>query len=119
VCVLIVEDQPLVLMTTAFCLEGADFEVMTAADGLLAVDLLEQYPGRFTALVTDWNMPFMTGEDVVMHMRRTYPGIPMIITTAITYTVSESWQLRYGVDLLIKPYNLEKLIKLLRPALNG
>ncbi len=103
-CVLFVEDEPLILMATAFCLEGAGFKVMTADDGLHAIDLLEQHPGHFTALVTDLHMPRLTGAHVVMSMRRTYPGIPMIITTALTHVVTEGWQLQYAVDMLAKAW---------------
>jgi len=119
VCVLFVEDEPLILMATAFCLEGAGFKVMTADDGLHAIDLLEQHPGHFTALVTDLHMPRLTGAHVVMSMRRTYPGIPMIITTALTHVVTEGWRLQYAVDMLAKPYDPETLIRMLRSALNG
>ncbi len=119
VCVLFVEDEPLILMATAFCLEGAGFKVMTADDGLHAIDLLEQHPGHFTALVTDFHMPLLTGAHVVMSMRQTYPSIPMIITTALTHVVTEGWCLQYGVDMLAKPYDPETLILMLRAALNG
>ena len=85
-CVLVVEDEPIILMTTAVWLEDAGFEVMTANDGLEAVDLLETHPGHFSALVTDFHMPLgMTGAHVVMHMRQRYPAAPMIITTALAY----------------------------------
>jgi CheY-like chemotaxis protein len=120
VCVLIVEDEPIVLMTTADWLEDAGFKVMTASDGLQAVDLLEQHPGHFTALVTDFHMPLgMTGAHLVIHMRQTCPVIPMIITTAITYVVTESWRLQNGVGVLAKPYYPEALVSMLRAALKG
>lgn len=118
VCVLLVEDEPIILMATAFCLEGAGFQVMTADDGLHAIDLLERHPGHFTALVTDLHMPLLTGAHVVMSMRRKYPGIPMIITTALTHGVAEDWRLRYGVDVLAKPYDPETLISMLKAVLN-
>lgn len=119
-CVLIVEDEPIILLTTATWLEDAGFKVMTASDGLHAVDLLEQHPGHFSALVTDFHMPFgMTGAHVMMHMRLKYPAIPMIITTAITYVVTEGWRLQYGVDMLAKPYDPEALVSMLEAALDG
>lgn len=119
VCVLLVEDEPIILMGTAFCLEGAGFNVMTADDGLHAIDVLEQHPGHFTALVTDFHMPLLTGAHVVMSMRRHYPAIPMIITTALTHVVTGGWRLQYAVDMLAKPYDPETLISMLRAALNG
>lgn len=119
-CILIAEDEPIILMSTAEWLEDAGFKVMTATDGLHAIDLLEQHPEHFSALVTDFHMPMgMTGAHVVMHMRPKYPAIPMIITTAITYVVTEGWRLQYGADVLAKPYHPETLVSMLRAALQG
>jgi len=112
VCVLLVEDEPVILMATAFFLEEASLKVMTANDGLHAVDLIDQHPGYFTALVTDFHMPFATGAHVVMHMRRKYPDIPMVITTALTHVVTEDWRLQHAVDMVGKPYNPETLVGL-------
>lgn len=117
-CILIVEDEPITLLATATWLEDAGFEVMAASDGLHAVDLLEQHPGHFTALVTDFHMPLVTGADVVMSMRRNYPNIPMIITTAVSHAVTEDWQFQYGVDMLPKPYDPETLVLMFRNALD-
>jgi CheY-like chemotaxis protein len=120
VCVLIVEDEPIILLTTATWIEDAGFQVMGANDGFHAVDLLERHPGHFTALITDFHMPRgMTGADVVMRMRQRYPAIPMIITTAMTYVVTEGWRRQYGVDVLAKPYRPDTLVSMLKAALNG
>lgn len=118
-CILLVEDELLILMATAFCLEGAGYKVMTAENGLLAIELLEQHPGYFSALVTDFHMPLVTGAHLVMSMRGTYPSIPMIMTTALAYVVTEDWRLQYGVDMLAKPYDPETLIEMLRSMLNS
>ena len=48
VCVLVVEDELLILMAAAEYLEGAGHEVMTAGHGLEAIALIEQWPIRFT-----------------------------------------------------------------------
>ena len=70
--------------------------------------------------MTDFHMPLgVTGVHVVMHMRQRYPALPMIITTAITCVVTKTWRLKYGVDMLAKPYDPEVLVPMLRAALNG
>ncbi len=45
-------------------------------------------------------------------MRPLYSAIPMILTSALTHVVTEGWRLRYGVDLLPKPYEAEELATL-------
>ena len=113
-CILLVEDDPLVRMVTATTLSDADYVVTEAEHGLRAVELIDQHPGCFIALVTDFHMPGeMTGVDVVMHMRRSYPIIPMVIASALAGVVDPDWRRRHGVHLLQKPYPASALLSLL------
>ena len=111
VCVLIVEDEPLILMAAAICLEDAGHEVMTADHGADAITLIRRWPARFTALVTDYHMPHgVTGGQLVEHMRQSYPRIPMLITTARTDAVTEEFRAAHGVSMLAKPYASGNLV---------
>lgn len=106
-----VEDEPLILMSAAACLEDAGHEVVTAEHGPDAVALLERWPARFTILVTDYHMPHrMTGAQLVEHMRQSYSGIPMLITTARTDVITAEFQSRHRIDMLAKPYDLDSLV---------
>lgn len=110
-CVLVVEDEPLILMSAAECLEDAGHEVMTAGHGLEAMTLIELWPVRFTTLVTDYHMPHgVTGAQLVQHMRQSYPDIPMLITTALASAVTAEFRERHGVEMLTKPYDPNSLV---------
>ena len=110
VCVLVVEDEPLILMMAAECLEDAGHEVVTAEHGLEAINLIEQWPTRFSILVTDYHMPHgVTGGQLVQHMRQSYPDIPMLITTGRADAVTEEFRERHRVQMLTKPYTLNGL----------
>ena len=105
-CVLMVEDEPLIRMAAAVCLEDAGHEVMIAEHGLEAMTLIERWPIKFTILVTDYHMPRgVTGGQLVQHMRRSYPSIPMLITTALANAVTAEFRKRHWVELLAKPYD--------------
>lgn len=111
-CVLIVEDEPLLLTLMAEFLKDAGHEVMTAEDGLKAMILIEQWPAKFTMLVTDYNMPHgVTGGHLVQHMRQSYSSIPMLIATARVDAVTAQFRERHRVEMLIKPYGLANLVK--------
>jgi len=111
VCVLMVEDEPLILMAVAECLESAGHEVMTAEHGLEAITLIEQWPVKFSILVTDYHMPQgVTGGQLVQQMRQSYPDIPMLITTARPDVVTAEFRERHRVDVLFKPYDLNSLV---------
>ena len=110
-CVLMVEDEPLILMAVAECLENAGLEVMTAEHGLEAITLIEQWPVKFSILVTDYHMPHgVTGGQLVQHMRQSYPDIPMLITTAHPDAVTAEFRERHRVEMLFKPYDLSTLV---------
>ena len=113
-CILLVEDDPLVRMVTAATLTDAGHEVMEAEDGPHALALIRGHPGHFHALVTDFHMPHhLTGGDVVERMRRDYPAIPMVIASALTGVVDPAWRQRHSVHLLQKPYTAGALLSLL------
>lgn len=113
-CILLVEDDPLVRMVTAATLTDADYHVVEAEHGPQAMELIARYPGRFAALITDFHMPGgMTGAEVVTHMRQSYPAIPMVIASALTGVIDPAWRRLHGVHLLQKPYSAATLLSLL------
>lgn len=113
-CILLVDDDPLVRMTAAAMLEDANYIVFEAGHGPHAVALIARHPGQFTVLLTDFNMPYgMTGADLVEHMRPLYPDIPMIIATAMPGAIEEGWARRFAVRVLAKPYTTAALLSLL------
>ena len=112
--VLLVDDDPMVRMTTAIVLEDAAYAVMESEHGPHAVALIAEHPGRFSVLVTDFHMPHgMTGADLVEHMRPLYPRIPMVIATALPDAVDTAWAGRHAVRVLAKPYSAAALLSLL------
>lgn len=120
VTVLLVDDDPLVRMTTAIVLEGAAYAVLEAEHGPHAVALIARHPGRFSMLVTDFHMPHgMTGVDLVEHMRPLYPRIPMVIATALPDVIDAGWAVRHAVRVLAKPYSAAALLSLLAALVAG
>jgi CheY-like chemotaxis protein len=110
-CVLLVEDDPTILLWVSESLRDAGHEVMTAADGPEAFALIEQWPGHFSVLVTDYTMPRgVTGADIVVRMRESFPAIPMVIATAALGAVSGEFQQRHRVHVLPKPYETQELV---------
>ena len=78
---LVVDDTPFLRVLTASYLEQIGFEVEQARDGEMGLTLLNN--NRFDLLVTDLNMPVLSGFEMVKELRDT-PNrkIPMIATTA-------------------------------------
>ena len=112
-CVLFVDDEPLIAMVVEDALRDAGHDVMIAEHAPAAVELLRQYPGRFTALVSDYHMPGeINGVDLIEHVLKTYPTIPAVVATGRPDVIKADWLSKHGVELLAKPYTPEVLVSL-------
>ena len=118
-CILVVEDEPLILMVAAHSLEDDGHEVVTASHAPAAVELIEARPGIFTALVTDHNMPphAMSGANLVVHMRQSYPAIPMILATAMDHLIGMEFRALHHLHVLPKPYEPFALVAMVNDLL--
>ena len=118
-CILLVEDEFLIREVARFVLEDAGFKVVHAVDGEQACDYLEQFRGRFTCLVTDYHMPgSVHGGDLINRMRPVYPAIPIILASAFPHATTPEWRRLHAVNLLVKPYEPDDLVKMVRALLH-
>lgn len=81
--VLVVEDSITSRMLLKGILESAGFDVRTAVDGLDALAVLRE--DKFDLVVSDVEMPRMTGLDLAQHIRadRRLSDLPLILVTAL------------------------------------
>jgi len=77
--VLVVDDDPLVLMTTAAMLEELGCEVIEASSAEQAIEVLTQH--QVDLVLTDQAMPQMTGTQLADFIRNRYPQLPVILAT--------------------------------------
>lgn len=118
--VLVVDDDPDVALLVRTILERrAGCTVDVAPDGLRAVE--QAAAERPDVVVTDIEMPGLNGLELLSELRRSIPGVPVIVMTAhvsVEYAVSA---LRAQADeFLTKPLDNAKLIEsVLRLAAEG
>lgn len=81
--VLLAEDSALIRAMEKRILEDAEYEVVTAVDGVDALNLLSSRP--FAAVVTDITMPNMDGLTLTERIRAApqYQGLPVILVTSL------------------------------------
>ncbi|GAA3446595.1 response regulator [Planomonospora venezuelensis] len=78
--ILLVDDEPTVLQTLSHQL-GGNYRVVTAPDGLTALDALDRH-GPFAAIVSDMRMPGMDGIELLEQVRLRHPEISRVLHTA-------------------------------------
>jgi CheY-like chemotaxis protein len=116
--VLIVDDDQEMLLSLQNGLKkyGDSFSVMTAKDGL---DALQQLKKNIVSLVvTDLKMPRMDGFALLEHIMEHYPDIPVIIITGYSTPNMEQLALDGGaVGYIAKPFMLENLARSIMASL--
>ncbi|MFS2198035.1 PAS domain S-box protein [Pseudomonas sp. Pseusp3] len=79
-CVLVVDDDSLVLTSTSLLLEDLGHRVISAACGATALELFESGP-EIDLVITDMAMPQMNGAQLANAIRIIRPGVPIILAT--------------------------------------
>lgn len=120
--VLVVEDDPdlLMLLTSAFVREG--FETHSARNGRLGVEMVRALQPDL--MVTDIVMPEMEGIGTILEARRSSPATKVIaISGGGHYGRSQNflvWAHELGADeVLAKPFRMSSLIMAARVVLDG
>ncbi len=78
-CLLIADDEEVVLRAMRRIFRDMDFEIITAKDGKQAVELFRQR--RPDAVLTDINMPGLNGLDLLKAIKADDVDVPVIVTT--------------------------------------
>jgi two-component system NtrC family sensor kinase len=113
--VLVVEDDLLVQMVTVDGLAEAGFEVVAAATGAEALDMLEREGGDLAAVVTDVVMPGgVSGLDVARTVKRRWPGLAVVLTTGYSAEAIPTSEMPARFAVVSKPFSVDDLAARLR-----
>ncbi len=118
--ILVVEDDPNVreIPVTTFLNQG--YQVIEAADGEAAIACLREGQ-RIDLIFTDLVLPGgMNGVEIAKEAKRIQPNIKVIYATGyVDNEVMKKGELEPGATLVSKPYELVRLLKLVRDVLDG
>lgn len=108
-CILVAEDDAAIRRVLADSLSGAGYEVRTAPNGRVALELLLSEPVDLALL--DVNMPELSGFKLLRIMQKECPGIPSIILTACGDEQDRVKGLQLGADdYVVKPFSIAELM---------
>jgi len=117
---LIVDDNPINQKFLYYSLKKY-YEIETADNGLEAVEILEK--NNFDVVLMDLSMPVMDGAEATLRIRRSVNDmnkhIPIIFVTTNDYEHERERCLNNGGnDYLIKPVDIDELLKSINIQLN-
>ncbi|MGH8405659.1 MAG: PAS domain S-box protein [Pseudomonas sp.] len=113
--ILLVDDDPLVLISTGAMLEDLGHHVVSAGDGHAALAFLAQ-GACFDLVVTDMAMPDMTGIELAGNIESLYPNLPIILSSGFAEI---SLDLKTTLTRLPKPFDQSALAKVIAETMRS
>ncbi|MEM8931776.1 MAG: ATP-binding protein [Acidobacteriota bacterium] len=109
--ILLVDDEQAVRQLAARVLGRAGCQVVTAPDGLLAVETFERRHREIDCVILDLTMPRMGGIEAFGHMRTIRPELKVVLSTGYSVDILPD-AMRYDalVRILNKPYHARDLV---------
>lgn len=109
--ILIVDDEPNIVLSLEFLMKREGFEVQTAGDGQAAIEMLAAR--RPDLMILDVMMPRKNGFEVCKEVRAdpALSGLPIILLSAKGREVEIAKGLSLGADAYItKPFSTHELV---------
>ena len=117
--VLLIEDDPLILMDVEATLNEEGFEVVTAESGTRAIKAFDADASRISAVVTDIRLGAgPNGWDIGHHVREAIPAMPLVYMSGDS---AHEWE-AYGVPhsiMVPKPFVDAQIITALATLMNN
>lgn len=105
--VLVVEDEPAILMMARLVLDREGYDVITAVDGPAAVTA---FGAGVSVVVLDVNLPGLSGWEVLAELRRQRPDVRVVLTTGTHYDEPGAEAQDVPTAVLPKPYRPADLV---------
>ena len=118
--ILIVDDEPLVIRVMRLALLKDGYEVDTAVNGKEALEKISA--ACPDVMVTDIEMPQMSGQELCQHLQLHMPErpFPIFVSTSLTATEHRNWSKNIpNLTFLEKPISIRKLRSLLGTIFNS
>jgi two-component system cell cycle sensor histidine kinase/response regulator CckA len=118
--ILVAEDDNFVRRVIARILEKAGYEVLEAADGRSALDVVCDFQGQIHLLLTDFMMPKLNGRqlaDISISLR---PGLKVLYTSTFTDEMMViQGVIEPGMAFIDKKFLPETLVRKVSEVLSG
>ena len=116
--VLLVDDEEAVRALGRAMLERVGFSVLTAVDGLEAIDIFNRHSSEVVCVLLDLTMPRKNGRDAFLAIRRIHPNAKVILSSGYAEEdAMHRFSERGLAGFIQKPYQFSSLATTLRRVL--
>ncbi|MGF1669393.1 MAG: response regulator [Balneolaceae bacterium] len=108
--ILLVDDEPTLLESGKMIFEDEGYEVITASDGINAIDILRNHKPHI--IITDYRMPRLNGLGLINWIKKNNPDLPVfMITSYLNQSMEKIIRDAGACEFLLKPIDYAELIK--------
>ena len=115
--ILVVDDNETVLLVVVAILQRAKFHVLSAASGASAIELAEKTEEKIDLLLSDIDMPFMSGPDLGQMLKKARPDMHVMLMSGGPN--GNLLVLNYGWAFIQKPFVSAKLVQMITEVLHS
>jgi DNA-binding response OmpR family regulator len=116
--ILVAEDDNDIRRLNTEVLAGSGYKVDAAADGAIAWDTLQH--SHYDLLVTDYNMPRMSGVELLLKLHAARIALPVILVSGTIPSEKLKRHPWLQIDAtLLKPYTPDELLARVKEVLNA
>jgi two-component system cell cycle sensor histidine kinase/response regulator CckA len=118
--ILLVEDEEELLMVMKIAIQRKGYQVLTARDGIEAVNVFTHYEQQIDLVLSDVGLPKLDGVSLFRSLREFEPKIRFILASGYLDPLLKSDLLSAGARAFIqKPYDPREVMKKIREALDA
>jgi two-component system, cell cycle sensor histidine kinase and response regulator CckA len=114
--ILVVDDIDAVLRLVVVILEAANFHVLQANSGTSAIKLAADYTGRIDLLLSDVNMPDLSGPELGVTLKKGRPDLHIMLMSG--FASGDLLVLNYGWAFIDKPFVPKQLVDMVNTVLH-
>jgi len=116
---LLVDDEPQIVDSMQKMLEFHGYHVTTKTSSVEALEVFRLAPESFDLVITDQTMPYMTGDQLVLELKKIRPDIPVVLCTGFSLVMDEAKAKSLGIDaFLLKPVLRKEMSETIRRVLD-
>jgi DNA-binding NtrC family response regulator len=115
--ILVVDDTPPILKLVVAILNSANFNVLEASSGKEAIKVATNHSGKIDLLLSDVQMPLMTGPDLGQALKKLRPDLHVMLMSGLAG--GNMLVLNYGWAFIEKPFLSGKLLEMIDVVLHS
>jgi len=118
-CILVADDDPMILSMIKSALKVHGYSVIEASDGEEAMKIFKGRQAEINLVLIDQTMPKVSGQEVCEQILKLSPETPLILTSGYGFAETESLNGNKSFSFIGKPYSLPDLFSLMRQHLDA